>query len=222
MTVYADGSNRVYEAAFASNVNPDAPNNLEGSNYGITPIQVLLTPPADLQVTRVTADAAGTGDRQFTVSWQVTNNGAGQTDRDVWADAVYVSQDDKWDSNDQLVFAIPQPGPLAPGQSYEHSATFTLPPSAAGSHILVKTNVDPSIAMTDEDKFLQEVRDVLKRIETATGKPIGEIKVSDLKQFTSTELRNILAGPTNVLQTVYEDPIRTTTWVLRARKSFLQ
>ena len=206
LTVYTDSSNRVYEAAFASNINPDAPNDLEGSNYGSTPIQVLLTPPADLQVTRVTADATGTGDRQFTVSWQVSNNGAGQTDRDVWADAVYVSQDDKWDANDQLVFAVPQPGPLAPGESYEHSATFTLPPSAAGSHILVRTNVDPRIAITEEAKFLQEVRDVLQRIETATGKPIGEIKVSDLRQFTSTELRNILAGPTNVLQTVYEGP----------------
>ncbi len=222
LSVYADGYNRVYEAAFASNVNPDAPNDLEGSNYGSTPINILLTPPADLQVTNVTADASGVGDQKFTVTWQVTNNGAGQTDRDVWADAVYLSQDDKWDSSDQLVFALPQPGPLAPGQSYEHSATFTLPPSAIGSHVLVRTNVDPRIAIIEEDKFLQEVRGVLLRIEQATGKPIGDVRVSDLRSFTRTELVDILAGPTNVVSTVYEGPYTdnnvgaTTTSVVSA------
>ncbi|MEZ6135593.1 MAG: CARDB domain-containing protein [Pirellulaceae bacterium] len=226
LTVYADGWNRVYEAAFESNINPDAPNDIEGSNYGSTPINVLLTPPADLQVTKVTADASGIGDTQFTVSWEVTNNGTGQTDRDVWADAVYVSTDDVFDSSDQLVFAIPQPGPLAPGQSYEHSTTFTLPPSAAGSHIFVRTNVDPRIALTDEAKFLSEVRGVLTRIEEATGKPIGDVKVSDLKQFGYSELRDILAGPSNTLQTVYEGPYtdnnvgQTTTDIISADADF--
>ncbi len=66
--------------------------------------------------------------------------------------------------------------------------------------------MDPRIALTEEDKFLQEVRGVLERIETATGKPIGDVKVSDLKKFTRTELVDILAGPTNTLQTVYEGP----------------
>ncbi|MCA9191785.1 MAG: hypothetical protein KDB03_08485 [Planctomycetales bacterium] len=222
LTVYADGWNRVYEAAFESNLNPDAPNDMEGSNYGSTPLNVLLTPPADLQVTKVLADASGVGDQQFTVTWEVTNNGAGQTDRDVWADAVYLSSDDVLDGSDQLIFAIPQPGPLAPGEAYEHSATFTLPPSAAGSHIFVRTNVDPRIALTEEEKFLSEVRAVLQRIEAATGKPIGDVKVSDLKKFGYAELQDILAGPTNTLQTVYEGPYtdnnvgQTETHVLSA------
>ncbi len=101
--LYADGTNRVYEAAFATNINPDAPNDLEGSNYRTTPINILLTPPADLQVTQVTADVNGVGDQQFNVTWQVTNNGTGPTDRDVWADAIYLSEDDRLDGSDQLV-----------------------------------------------------------------------------------------------------------------------
>src|SRR5690606_7273671 len=111
LSVYADGQGRVYEAAFENNLNPKAPNDIEGSNYGSTPLNILLTPPADLQVTHIEADGSGVGDEPFTISWEVTNNGTATTDRDVWADAIYVSQDEFFDSSDQLVFAVPQPGP---------------------------------------------------------------------------------------------------------------
>ncbi len=70
----------------------------------------------------------------------------------------------------------------------------------------MRTNVDPRIALTNEDKFLDEVKAVLQRVEAATGKPIGETKISDLKKFSQTELRAILAGPTKTLELVYEGP----------------
>ena len=213
LTVYADGYGGVYEAAFADNVNPDAPNDLEGSNYASTPINILLTPPADLQVTRVEVDGGGRRHPDaadpslpFQVTWQVSNNGTAVTDRESWADAIYVSEDAEFSSDDQLVFALPHSGAIQPGESYEHTAEFTLPPSAAGSHILVRTNVDPRIALTEEEKFLQEVRAVLERIEAATGQPIGETSISDLQQFSRSELLAILAGPANTLVQVYEGP----------------
>ncbi len=203
LTVYADGYGSVYESAFASNVNPDAPNDLEGSNYASTPINVLLTPSADLQVTRVGVDGGGVRHPDaddpsipFSVTWEVTNNGTAVTDRETWADAIYLSDDDEF-GNDTLLFALPHSGALQPGESYEHTAEFTLPPSAAGSHILVRTNVDPRIALTEEEKFLDEVKAVLQRIEAATGKPIGETGVADIQQFSRSELLAILAGPTN-------------------------
>uniref|UniRef100_UPI0035626DD0 CARDB domain-containing protein n=1 Tax=Stieleria sp. TaxID=2795976 RepID=UPI0035626DD0 len=37
LTVYADGYRSVYEASFAENTNPDAPNDLDGNNYASTP-----------------------------------------------------------------------------------------------------------------------------------------------------------------------------------------
>ena len=138
------------------------------------------------------------------MTWQVTNNGTGPTDRDAWADAVYVSDDNEWSGDDQLVFALPHNGVLQKGQFYEQTAEFTLPPTARGSHVLVRTNVDPRIALTEEQKFLEEVRAVLERVEAATGKPIGEISVSDLSQFSRGDLLSILAGSSGSARQVYE------------------
>ncbi len=78
------------------------------------------------------------------------------------------------------------------------------------------------MALTEEAKFLSEVQAVLTRIEAATGQPIGDVKVSDLRQFGYSELRDILAGPSNTLQTVYEGPYtdnnvgQTTTNIVSA------
>ncbi|MEM9826972.1 MAG: CARDB domain-containing protein, partial [Planctomycetota bacterium] len=213
LTVYTDGTRRVYEAAFAENVNPNAPNDLDGNNYASTRLNVLLTPPADLRVAEVITprDDQGNplpivGDETITVAWTVDNIGAVATDRERWADAIYLSEDDEFSSDDTLVFALPHDGRLQPGQSYTTEATFTLPPTAKGQHLFIQTNVDPRIALTDEAEFLDEVKAVLSRIEEATGKPLGEVMLSDLNQFTQTELRAILAGPTNRLETVYEGP----------------
>ncbi|MEL6107215.1 MAG: CARDB domain-containing protein, partial [Planctomycetota bacterium] len=209
LTVYADGYRSVYEVAFAENTNPDAPNDLDGNNYGSTPLNVLLTPPADLRVRDLvvnTADDPIVGETSVSLTWTVDNIGTVATDRENWADAIYVSEDDVFDGQDQLVFALPHVGRLQPGQEYSQEAEFTLPPTARGNHFLVRTNVDPRIALTDEERFLQEVAAVLKRIEEATGEPIGETEIGDLNQFSSSELRAILAGPTNTLVEVYEGP----------------
>ena len=207
LTVYADGGRRVYEAAFAENVNPNAANDLEGSNYSSTPINILLTPPADLQVTDVQADANGDGrsrgsrclGRSPTMVPPPPIGKAGRTP----STSLTMPSIQRTTS---LSFALPHSGALQPGESYELSADFTLPPTAKGSHVLVRTNVDPRIALTEEQKFLAEVRAVLERIEQAAGSPIGEIAISDLQQFSQSELRAILAGPTGVIATVYEGP----------------
>ncbi|OYP38028.1 CARDB domain-containing protein [Rhodopirellula sp. MGV] len=208
LTVYADGYRSVYEVAFAENTNPDAPNDLEGNNYTSTPINVLLTPPSDLRVR--TVDVLSTdplvGGQPVSLSWTVDNIGPTATDRENWADAVYVSDDPVFDSGDQLVFALPHSGRLQTGEEYSQEAEFTLPPSAKGQYLLVRTNVDPRVALTEEEKFLQEVAAVLKRVEAATGKPIGETQIGDIKKFSRSELVAILAGPSNTLVQVYEGP----------------
>ncbi len=207
VTVFSDSNNAVYEEAFASNINPDAPNDLDGSNLRSIPMNVLLSPPADLVVSNITAPATGKGGSQMTVRWTVTNRGAVVTDRDRWADAVYLSNDDKFDSSDKLVFAIPHVGVLQPDQSYTQEATFTLPPSATGSHLVVSTNVNPNIAadIADPD-LLSEVKAILQRLETAIGKPLADVSLADLKQFDRETLLSILAGPTQEIATVYEGP----------------
>ncbi len=213
LTVYADGYGGVYEAAFASNVNPDAPNDLDGSNYGSTPINVLLTPPADLRVAEVIVPTDDDGTRSK--SSAVKNcRSLGPLTTSVPPRPIASRGPMRFTSRPMTCWTAATnsfshcriPDALQPGESYTQEAEFTLPPTARGSHVLVQTNVDPRIALTNEDKFLDEVKAVLQRIEAATGKPLGETKISDLKKFSQAELREILAGPTNTLQLVYEGP----------------
>ncbi len=208
VTVFSDSSDGVYEEAFETNLNPDVPNDLDSSNLRSVPINILLSPPADLVVSNVDVPSAARGGKDVTVSWTVSNRGAVVTDRDRWADAVYLSSDNQLDASDQLVFALPHIGVLDVGQSYTQQATFTLPPSAQGSHFIVATNVDPSVAIQIEDPgLLSQVRAILDRFEKETGKPINEIKLADLQKFDRSTLLSILTGPAaTVPTTVFEGP----------------
>ena len=49
---WTDAYDAVFETAFDVNLNPDAPNDLEGSNFKASPLTVLFTPPADLRCPR--------------------------------------------------------------------------------------------------------------------------------------------------------------------------
>jgi len=111
------------------------------------------TPPADLEVTHVDAPDTAQGGTKARVKWSVANNGSNVTDLDRWADAVYIA-DDAQGSNKKMVFAILHEGVLERGESYDQDISFTLPPSASGTHFLVETNVDPRVLLTAEDELL--------------------------------------------------------------------
>ena len=57
--VYADAWDQVFELTFDVNINPDDPNVLDNNNFkaAASPLNVLYTPPADLEVTHVDAPA---------------------------------------------------------------------------------------------------------------------------------------------------------------------
>ncbi|MEO6753269.1 MAG: CARDB domain-containing protein, partial [Chthoniobacteraceae bacterium] len=76
LTVWTNSSNGVYETQLATNLNPDAPNDIQGNNFKAIPLTVLLQPSADLVVTSVTAPATMTAGQTTTVSWTVQNQGA--------------------------------------------------------------------------------------------------------------------------------------------------
>ncbi|MHC1770058.1 MAG: CARDB domain-containing protein [Verrucomicrobiia bacterium] len=197
ITVWADSNDAVFESAFDVNLNPDAPHDMEGSNFKATPISVLYTPPADLEVIQVQASPTAVGGGDVTVSWTVQNSGSSRTDRDRWADAIYISSDDVFgDGKGQkfLVFGAPHIGSLEPGESYTETATFTLPPSAKGQYVIVETNVNPDILLTEEDLFLKQVQDILARAEARLGKPLMDVSMADLQQLTKQDILNILTG----------------------------
>ncbi|MEO6752143.1 MAG: CARDB domain-containing protein, partial [Chthoniobacteraceae bacterium] len=163
------------------------------------PLTVLLQPSADLVVTSVTAPATMTAGQTTTVSWTVQNQGAIPTNVDRWVDSVYLSNKPtlgEAGSNPVRVFAAPNFGTLAPNQSYTQSATFTLPPSATGSYIIVKTNEDPGILTGQMDTDLAaQVTAIIQRAEAAFGRPLSEVSLAEVRALSPGQLRQILTGP---------------------------
>ncbi len=196
ITVWSDASQSVYTQEFDVNLNPDAPNDIHGDQFKATPLTVLLTPPADLQVTSVTAPPTALGGHDVTLTWTVSNKGAAITDQANWADAIYLSKDGV--SKDQLVFALSHDGKLDIGQSYTQTATFTLPPSASGNFFIVETNDVPSLGQTSDDLFASQIQQIVDAANNA-------LNGNDPNSLTADQILQILAGP-SPQSTVYEGP----------------
>ncbi|NIP85888.1 MAG: hypothetical protein GTO03_10145, partial [Planctomycetales bacterium] len=142
ITPWSDAYDVVTENTFATNVNPDDPNEIDNNNYKARPITVLLTPPPDLVVTSVAPDAAAVGGQPFTVSWTVTNQGRSRTEEDRWTDTIYLSDAPLLgaESVSWQLGKLTHEGALGSGESYTATATFELSPAASGQFVIVDTN----------------------------------------------------------------------------------
>ena len=98
-------------------------------------------PPADLQVTAITAPSAATVGEPVTITWTVTNNGTNPaTGR--WTDAIYFSPTTTWSISDPFVGMLQYNGTLEPGQSYTQTFTANVPPLTPGAdHVIIRTNI---------------------------------------------------------------------------------
>ena len=125
----------------------------EGDNLRAVPLAVAYTPP-DLVVSQAGANPSSfSGGTQVTVSWTVTNQGAGDAypRYSAWYDRVYLSADAVWDANDlQLQAYAGRSAPLAAGQSYDQSQTFTFPAGRVGNFLIFKADGDGDVAESDE------------------------------------------------------------------------
>ncbi|NEQ69480.1 MAG: hypothetical protein F6K21_29110, partial [Symploca sp. SIO2D2] len=193
LTVWTDSSDRVFELAFDENLNPALPNDLESSNIRSNPITIIPTPPADLEVTSVVAPDSAQGGEVVTLTYTVTNSGSAKTDVDRWADIIYISESGSLNDATR-VFGVPHFGALEVGQSYTETVSFTLPPSATGSHFIVETNADPRQLLTNSETLLEQIAGIVQRAEDAFGKPLAEVRGVDLQDFSRNDILKILTG----------------------------
>ena len=134
--------------------NQIAEHQAENNNSALSPVDINLTPWCDLQVTNVGAPANASVGQRITVSWQVTNSGAGSSPVSTWYDAVYLSLDDSLDTAlDQHLGYVQHSGTLAGGSKYTASGTVTLPSNFIGPYyVFVKADsTDRVYEYTAED-----------------------------------------------------------------------
>jgi subtilase family serine protease len=129
-------------------VQTDAGKNLyehtsENNNSAITaqPINVLLSPFPNLQVSSVMAPPKAFSSKEIAVEWTVTNTGNGSTSALSWEDSVWLSLDNAYDSSDILLGKVPNASYLNPGESYTSQLKAILPQNETGKYyVLVQTD----------------------------------------------------------------------------------
>ena len=120
----------------------------EGNNTTVVPIDVTLSPAADLQVTSVDVPEHVLRGQTLDVSFTVTNEGGSDTPSgDVrWNDLVYLSADPLLDPNaDRYLGQVEHKGVVAAnGGSYTVSASFKLPAQLTGTYYVIVLT-DPTV-----------------------------------------------------------------------------
>lgn len=137
--VITDSSNGLPELDEANNVAMSA-----GS------MVVTLAPPADLVVEQVSAPTTGSPGTPTTISWIARNSGSNNA-RGGWYDSVYLSRDQQWNLDDELIGRFEHHQDLAPGESYTGQLTATLPGVLPGNYyIIVRTDARNNVRETDD------------------------------------------------------------------------
>lgn len=116
----------------------------EGNNAAIddVPISVTLIDFPNLRVTSVTGPATLFSGQTTQVDWVVRNAGLVATAAPIWYDSVYLSLDQTLDGGDLLVGTVSNPNFLNPGESYNNTATVTVPMGISGTrYFIVRTDI---------------------------------------------------------------------------------
>ncbi|WP_231607038.1 cadherin-like domain-containing protein [Crocosphaera watsonii] len=121
--VETDAGLQVFEQAFDGN----------NTGFDAAPTTINLTPPPDLEVEFIDAPSEATASRPFSIDYRVTNFGATPTPNSSWRDRFYLSTDEELDTaTDFFLGHRNHFGALDIGQSYDATATFTLPNTFTG------------------------------------------------------------------------------------------
>ena len=180
-----------------------AGNSTIARDYGVEPVQLVVSKPPDLIVTNLTAPAQATSGLDMDISWTVLNNGPGQTHTTSWSDAVYLSTDQVLDGGDLLVGSEPHEGELFSGGSYSQpNVQMEVPRGIGGNYYL--------IVHTDYETKVYESDDANNTRASDAVIPIALIQ-SDLVPVIDTSPTAGLAGQTiDVTRTVQNAGADTT------------
>lgn len=128
-----------------------ADNNLTNNiAYDPTPMEAKFAPPADLIVSTINVPATGAPGDKATIQWSVKNQGANPAVGQ-WTDAVYLSKDTTWDSNDAVIGRVDHIGDIAKDATYNGTLNTELPAVLPGEYyVIVRTDVRNFVRENDD------------------------------------------------------------------------
>ena len=140
--VLTDVSNEVFERT------PDG----ELNNLGVDPgvVQIKLPPPVDLVVDSITPPSTAELGERISIPFRVKNSGT-QAAFGEWMDAVYLSTDKTWSSDDELLGRVAHAGGLPARGTYSSNWEGDLPGVEPGKYyVIVRTDVRNKVRESDE------------------------------------------------------------------------
>ncbi|MBE9216279.1 carboxypeptidase regulatory-like domain-containing protein, partial [Plectonema cf. radiosum LEGE 06105] len=141
--IRTDSSDSVFESVFE----------LNNTGFDETLTTINLTPPPDLEVESVNVPTVARAGDKLTINYRVTNFGATETPDNYWTDSFYLSVDDKFDvESDVVLGSIGHFGKLDAGASYDNSASFTLDNQLTGDYyVFVATDSSNNVFELDNN-----------------------------------------------------------------------
>ncbi len=119
---------------------------VETNNVAVN--SVAVTAP-DLVFTAATSPSQASVNDTIALTWNIINQGIGAA-LGSWTDAIYLSDDNKFDSSDLLLVNKLYNQQLAANSSYTATQTVTLPSQVAGAkYLIIRTNSNSSQSETD-------------------------------------------------------------------------
>lgn len=105
----------------------------------------------NLVVTNIKVPPTGFSEQTISITWDVTNKGAGNTQNQTWFDAVYLSADRVLNtSEDVFLGGMQNPGALNAGEGYTQTGTFKVPQGFNNKYyVIVKVNGYSQLLETD-------------------------------------------------------------------------
>lgn len=125
--VKTDWGNQVFEHEFEDN------NTASGAN----PVQISLSPWADLIVTDIQIYPSVTAGEKVALTFKITNQGTGAAENVKWTDKIYISDSEQWvEDSAVLLNSALQTELLAPGESYTETVDILIPNNANGEYYI--------------------------------------------------------------------------------------
>jgi ribosomal protein S28E/S33 len=164
--IKTDVNNQIFEADFEEN-------NIKRID---TPIQVNLSPWADLNVTSSNFPAIVNAGQRVSITWNVENKGKAIISEASWNDQIFISQNEIFNLDDsQLLKIAERSKPLNPSSIYTQSTSVTLSSALVGIYYIY--------IVTDADNVVYEHTDEANNIfrtDAITVQPYPPIDLSVL------------------------------------------
>lgn len=177
---------------------------LEGNNASATPsvLQINLTPPCDLKVTRIVAPVSGVYGEPVLWRYEVANMGTLDA-TGAWYDTLYLSFDQEWSIDDAQIGRVYHQGDVLQGESYTESFTANVPAVVPGRYyVIARTGILDDVRERDEtnnalvsaDTFVVEGRELTLGNTLAGTLAAGQSTYYQIQVGSGVDLAVILGG----------------------------